>query len=360
MKLKEYQKYLYLLFLKKLFTISFIFLCIVVIVNIFEEIRFSEKYNTDIIFTLYLSFLNAPSMVFEIFPFIFMLTINFLYLNLVDKEELPILNTNGISNFNIISQLVFVAGVIGVFLLIFFYSISSNLKSIYLDLKNNISNTNEYLAVVNDSGLWIKEEIEENIYIINAEKFNKNNLKSITITEADKYYNNKSTIKAESAKIESKNWQLNNVSIINDNGKREELKSYVHNSSFDGEIISNLFSNLNSLNIIELHNLSNNYLKIGYSNTDIKIHLNKIYSMPIFYMLMTMLGFIIVNYVKKFNSKFFILILGVFISVIVYYLNYFSNVLGEKGILPIYLSVWVPLLILFLTCNIGILKINEN
>ena len=360
MKLKQYQKYLYLLFLKKLFTISFIFLCIVVIVNIFEEIRFSEKYNTDIIFTLYLSFLNAPSMVFEIFPFIFMLTINFVYLNLVDKEELPILNTNGISNFNIISQLVFVAGVIGVFLLIFFYSISSNLKSIYLDLKNSISNTNEYLAVVNDSGLWIKEEIEENIYIINAEKFNKNNLKSITITEADKYYNNKSTIKAESAKIESKNWQLNNVSIINDNGKREELISYVHNSSFDGEIISNLFSNLNSLNIIELHNLSNNYLKIGYSNTDIKIHLNKIYSMPIFYMLMTMLGFIIVNYVKKFNSKFFILILGVFISVIVYYLNYFSNVLGEKGILPIYLSVWVPLLILFLTCNIGILKINEN
>ena len=360
MKLKEYQKYLYLLFLKKLFTISFIFLCIVVIVNIFEEIRFSEKYNTDMVLTLYLSFLNAPSMVFEIFPFIFMLTINFLYLNLVDKEELPILNTNGISNFNIISQLVLFAGLIGVFLLIFFYSISSKLKSNYLDLKNSISNTNEYLAVVNDSGLWIKEEIEEHIYIINAEKFDKNNLNSITITEADKYYNNKSTIKAESAKIVSKNWQLNNVSIINDNGKREDLKSYVHNSSFDGEIISNLFSNLNSLNIIELHNLSNNYLKIGYSNTDIKIHLNKIYSMPIFYMLMTMLGFIVINYVKKFNSKFFILILGVFISVIVYYLNYFSNVLGEKGILPIYLSVWVPLLILFLTCNIGILKINEN
>ena len=74
-----------------------------------------------------------------------------------------------------------------------------------------------------------------------------------SIKEPDKYYNNKSTIKAESAKIESKNWQLNNVSIINDNGKREDLKSYVHNSSFDGEIISNLFSNLNSLNIIELH-----------------------------------------------------------------------------------------------------------
>ena len=68
----------------------------------------------------------------------------------------------------------------------------------------------------------------------------------------------------------------------------------------------------------------------------------------------------IINYVKKFNSKFFILILGVFISVIVYYLNYFSGILGNKGALPIYLSVWIPMLILFLICNIGILRINEN
>ena len=48
-------------------------------------------------------------------------------------------------------------------------------------------------------------------------------------------------------------------------------------------------------------------LKIGYSNTDIKIHLNKIYSMPIFYILMTILGFIIINKLKNFKSKFFVI-----------------------------------------------------
>ena len=360
MKLKKYQKYLYLLFIKKFLLISFIFLSIVILINIFEEIRFSEKYNIVISYTVYLSLLNAPSMLFEIFPFIFLLSINFFYLNLLEKDELSIMHTNGVSNFSIISQLAVIALLLGTFLLIFFYSLSSNLKSKYLDFKNKISNTNEYLAVVNDSGLWIKEEIEDSVYIINAEKFDKNNLKLITITEADKYYNNKSTIKADTASIISKNWQLNNVSIIDNSGKRKDLKSYVHNSSFDGEIISNLFSNLNSLNIYELHKLSNNYLKIGYSNTDIKIHLNKIYSMPIFYVLMTMLGFIIISYFKKLNSKFFVITLGIFLSVVIYYLNYFSNILGEKGIIPIYLSVWTPLLILFLICNIGILRINEN
>ena len=91
-----------------------------------------------------------------------------------------------------------------------------------------------------------------------------------------------------------------------------------------------------------------------------KIHLNKIYSMPLFYILMTILGFIIINKLKKFKSQFFIIIFGIFISVIVYYLNYFSGVLGSKGAMPIYVSVWSPLLILFLICNIGILRVNEN
>ena len=66
-------------------------------------------------------------------------------------------------------------------MLLFYYSFSSTLKSKYLELKNRFSDTNEYLAVVKDDGLWIKEEIENNVYLIHAERFNKSNLKSITI-----------------------------------------------------------------------------------------------------------------------------------------------------------------------------------
>ena len=281
-------------------------------------------------------------------------------LNAFRKNELGILNSNGISKLKIIILISLLTISLGLFILLFYYSLSSDLKSKYLDIKNRFSNSNEYLAVVNDNGLWIKEEIDENLFIIHAEKFYKNNLELITITTADKYYNNKSTISAQTAKIDSKNWQLNDVSILDNNGNKKNYISYVYNSSFNGEIISNLFSNLNSLNIYELHKLSNSYLKIGYSNLDIKIHLNKIYSMPIFYLLMTILRFLIINKFKKINSKFFTILFGIFVSVLVYYLNYFSSLLGNKGVLPIHLSVWIPLLILFLICNIGIIKVNEN
>ena len=360
MKLKKYQSYLYLLFLKNFITISFIFFCIVIIINIFEEIRFAEKHNTDVYYIIYLSILNAPSLIFEIFPFIFLISVKFFYLFLKEKNELEILNSNGISNIKIIFNLLLISIFLGVFIVIFYYSFSSSLKSKYLDIKNRFSNSNEYLAVVTDNGLWIKEEINENIFIIHAEKFDKNKLSSVSITEVDKYYSRKNTINARYANISTKNWLLDDVDLIDHKGSSKKFKTFIHNSSFNGEIISNLFSNLNSMNIFELHKLSDNYNKIGYSDTDVKIHLNKVYSMPIFYILMTILGFIIINKLKYYKSKFFVTIFGIFVSVVVYYLNYFSGVLGTNGILPIYLSVWSPLLILFLICNIGILRVNEN
>ena len=360
MILKKYQKYLYTKFFLNFANLSLIFFCIVVIINFFEEIKFSEKYGTELYYTIYLSFINAPSLIFEIFPFIFLITVKLFYLSLIEKDELAILNSNGISNFKIIINLIVITGIIGLFLMLFFYSLSSSLKSKYLEIKNRFSNTNEYLAVVNDDGLWIKEEIDQNLYIIHAKKFDRNQLRTITITEADKYYENKKTIISEKANIYSKNWQLSNVTLLDETGITKNFKSYVYNSSFNGEIISKLFSNLNSLNIYELHELSESYSKIGYSNTDIKLHLNKIYSMPIFYIIMTILGYLIINKLKRVKSKFFVILSGIFISVIVYYLNYFSGILGDKGALPIYLSVWTPLIILLLICSMGLLKVDEN
>ena len=62
----------------------------------------------------------------------------------------------------------------------------------------------------------------------------------------------------------------------------EDFEIYQYNSSFNGEIISNLYSNLNSLNIFQLIELKENYNSIGYSATEVRLHLNKIYSTPFY------------------------------------------------------------------------------
>ena len=159
MRLKKYQNYISLYFIKTFLMVSFIFFCITIIINIFEEIRFAEKYNAEMFFSIYLSLLNAPTLMFEILPFIFLISAKIFYIGLNEKNEIEILNSNGIGNLKIVFILSIISALIGIFVLLFYYSLSSNLKSKYLEIKNKFSNSNEYLAVVNDEGLWIKEQI---------------------------------------------------------------------------------------------------------------------------------------------------------------------------------------------------------
>ena len=165
------------------------------------------------------------------------------------------------------------------------------------------------------------------------------------------------TIIAETANISKKQWELANVKIINHKGEHIKNSSLSYISTFDGEIIANLFSNLNSLNLYELYELSENYTKIGYSTTNVMVHLNKLYSMPIFFLLMTVLGFLIMVKFKFIKTKFFTIVIGVIVSVIVYYLNYFSSIFGANETLPVGLSIWLPVVaitifsIFFENCN---------
>ena len=55
-----------------------------------------------------------------------------------------------------------------------------------------------------------------------------------------------------------------------------------------------------------------------------------------------------------------LLIFGIILSVVIYYINYFSAVLGQNLSLPSYVSVWTPILLIFLSCAIGLVRINEK
>tara|TARA_B100000085_G_scaffold180888_1_gene165098 strand:- start:465 stop:1544 length:1080 start_codon:yes stop_codon:yes gene_type:complete len=358
--LKKYQLYISTLFIKNLFFISLVFLGLSFILNFFEELKFFENYDVGIKYPLLLTLLNSPSILFELFPFIFLIAVKFFYIHLNEKNEMEIFKNHGIDNFKVLSLLSISTVVCGAFILLIFYTFSSNLKNHYLNIKNKFSSENEYLAVVNENGLWIKEEIGGSSNIIHARKFNKNNIEDITITQTIESSDNVNIITAKNADISSKTWSLNEVKIVDKLSESNKYENIKYLSSFDGEIISNLFSNLNSLNIYQLNLLSSNYSKIGYSTTDVNVHLNKLYSLPIFYLLMTILGLLIMMKFTFIKTKFFTIVVGVFVSVFVYYINYFSSIFGSNETIPIVLSIWLPHLILFLICLLGGVKINES
>ena len=359
--IKKYENYLIKLFFKNILVISIIFIFISFFLNIFEEIKFAENYNKSFLYPVILTFLNIPSIVFEILPFIFLISSMFFYINLYDKEEIELLRTNGVNNSKITLVIAVTSIILGVFLIIIYYSLSASLKNIYLNLKYKLTEDINHLAVVNESGLWIKEKIGNSIFIINANSFNKNDIENVTITQLDNDYKEINTIISKNANIEKRKWMLNDVKIISEEGKNDiNYKQYTYVSSFNGEIISNLYSNLNSLNIIELHKLKKNYNSIGYSTTEVKLHLNKLYSLPIYLTLTAIIGSLLMFRLNYIKSKFFLVMIGVLVSVVFYYINYFSVLFGKNETFPAEISVWLPQLLILLICSLGLLRLNES
>ena len=241
-----------------------------------------------------------------------------------------------------------------------FYTFSANLKYNYLSIKNKFSNDNKYLAAINNNGLWIKDQYEENIYIINADEYKNEKLKNVTINKLDKNFDILNFIVAEEANIETYNWKLNKVNIFYDSGKKETLDKLFFKSNFNKNKLDGIFSNLTSLNIIQLIELSKDYKKLGYSNIEIKAHLYKLFLLPFYVSIMATIGSIIMLYLNYFNSKLFNISIGIMTSVTIYYINHFFSLLGTTEKTSVLLSVSVPLIILTMVCFIGIVRINEK
>jgi len=68
---KIYQRYLIQNFLIKFLNISIIFFALTIILGILEEISFFKNLEVNFIYPYFLTFLNSPMTLFEIFPFIF-------------------------------------------------------------------------------------------------------------------------------------------------------------------------------------------------------------------------------------------------------------------------------------------------
>ena len=360
MILKVYQNYISKQFLLTFLKTVFIFVTLAFILNIFEEINFFKDLNVSMGVPIFLTFLNIPSIIFEIFPFIFLITTQFFFIKLIEQNENISFKNFGLSNSKIIKLLALLSFLIGVILVTIFYNLSSNLKHSYLDIKNSYAKDNKYLAVITENGIWIKDATEGITSIINAEDLKGNFLNNVDIVQFDEYFNFIQNVSAEKINIKNKSWKSESALINNELESNQRVNDYELKTNIDFRDINSLFSNLTSLSIFELNELKNKYKEINYSSIEVDSAIQKIISFPFYLMLMTVLSSTIMMNIKQNRTKVFHLIFGILISVIIYYLSFFFEELGKNEQVPVAVSIWVPLLMISLISMINLVRINEK
>ena len=357
--MKTYLKFLISLFNKCFFKVFSIFFIIILILNIFEQVEFFKNESLNLLYLVFLSFLNTPSIIFEILPFIFLLTAQLFFLQLIENNELEIFKYSGLDNIKIIKILGIYSFILGLVFVIIFYNISSVLKNSFLLIKNSYTNDDKYLAVITENGLWIKDQINNNINIINANKVDNEFLVDVSITQFNKDFKILRIIKSNKVDISSYEWIVIKPKILeNDESSFQDQIKLM--SNFDLKKINSLFSNLYSLSIIDLINLKKSYKSLNYSLIDLNSHLYKIIIYPVYLSLITIFAAIIMLNIGYGKNTFFTITYGIFLSVIIYYINYFFNILGTNERIPLFLSIILPLIILSIINFTSIIKLNEK
>ena len=355
-------KYLATQFIKIVFNISIIFFCLGFIMNIFEEINFFKDFEVNITTPILLSFLFIPSLLDDFFPFVILLSGIWFFLKIKKTDELTAINISGISNLSIIIIPSILSIILGIFFVTALNPITSVLVKKYETVKGSYEIDQDYLATVTVNGIWIKEKGLKANYMVRASNLEKEDLLEVTIYEFDKNNNFKRRIEAESADISSLKWTLKNIKIINTDGieSTKTIKDPSYFSMYDIKKIKSLYSNLDTISFWNLGKEIKLLEQRGYSAREMLVIFHRSLAFPFFLLSMLLLSSVFTLGTTFNDNNWTYIFLAIISSVLIFFFNDFSAALGKTDKLPIELSVWMPIAIIFVFSTVGIIHANQK
>ena len=355
-------KYLAKEFFKIVINTSLIFFCLGFVLNLFEEINFFKDLEVGLNIPIILSFLFVPSLLYNMFPFVILISGIWFFLKIKKTDEIIALKVSGISNFSIIIIPSIVSIILGILIITAFNPITSVLVKKYEIIKGSYEKDQEYLAAITVNGIWIKEKNINKNNIIRSSNLNNENLIRVTIYEFDKENNFVKRIEAKSANISSFNWILKDVTIIDADGNylSSNISRLDYISMYDIQKIKSLYSNLDTISFWNLKNEIQLLEARGYSTREMEAKFQRSFAFPFFLLSMVLLsGVFTLGMTFKENNWSYVFI-AIITSVLIFYFNDFSAALGKTEKLPILISVWMPIVIIFIFSGVGVIHANQK
>ena len=355
-------KYLFKEFTKTVFNFCLIFFCLTFVVNLLEELNFFKDLNVPIYLPISMSFLFVPSILYNMFPFIILFSGIWFFLRIKKSDEVTAMKVSGFSTFSIIITPCVVSIILGILVITSINPITSVLVKKYEMIKGSYEKELDYLAAITENGIWIKEKYLEKNTIVRSSNLENKNLMNVTIFEFDENTNFIRRIEAESADISSFNWNLKNVKIIDKKGKilSNDVEKFSYISTYDLKKIKSLYTNLDTISFWNIDNEIKLLEERGYSTKEMESKLHRSLAYPFFLLSMVLLGGVFTLGISFKESNLTYIILAIITSVLIYFFNDFSLVLGKAEKLPVMISAWMPILIIFIFGAIGAIHANQK
>ena len=314
--------YLFTLASKYILINLIIITILVLFLNLLEISRILEKENTTLGFFLLLSLLKLPTIISEIIPFVVILSIAFLFKNLITNNELISIRNMGFSILDIFKPIAIAIFLFGLFILLFINPLAAKFENNFNNLTSK-KYPNMYSIKFINEGMWIKNISEDNNKnYINISKINLDNMNAeeIKILNINNKFNK--IIIAEKGEIIDKIFKLQNVSILNiNNDKFEKVEFYNLILNFDKSNIIDSILNFKFIPFYKYKKHVNNLKKFNLHSSEVSLYYLSEILKPIF---LVIIGFTVMGFSGKFkrNENFFkVLFISILIGFLIFLLK---------------------------------------
>lgn len=338
-------------FLQSFMVIGGIFLTLMILIDLIEQIRRFDDFDLSFAQLLHLTLLNTPAAISEMLPLLVILSTIALFVGLARTSELVVTRATGRSGIRALVAPVLLSLIIGALAVALLNPIAAATSEEFRRLSDSYRNNGSSALSISSEGLWLRQSAENGQAVIHARATSnqdKLRLDGVTVITFGRDGKPTQQIVADRAELEDGNWVLYQAKTwALQDGQNPESNSVVHErlelpTSLTRQRIMDTFGQQDSISVYDLPQLISDLREAGFSTKQYEVWLQVQLARPFFLISMVLIGAAFTMRHVRFGGTGIAVLTAVLLGFAIYFVRNFAQILGENGQLPIYIAAWAP------------------
>lgn len=341
-------------YLAKAYTVNMLLLlgALLSVIYLFDVIellrRASNVPDLSLLMIFQMALLKLPEIAQILFPFAILFSAMFTFWQLTRRYELIVARASGFSVWQFLTPIICVAVVVGLFQMTILNPIGAALVSRYDLLERRYLKREENQIAIFKEGLWLRQSINNGGYgILHASKITQpgwtlHNVMFLVFDDQDRFT---ARLQAKSAYLRQGRWELIDVKLFNANQKPTSHAMYALPTLLTAADVEESFSSPAALSFWRLPSHIKTLEDTGFDASRLKVHYHTLLAQPLMFMAMILLAATVSMRPPRHRGAFMLILGGVMIGFITFFLSSFLQALGASQQIPVLLAAWSPALI---------------
>ncbi len=357
-------RYLCKCFLLNFIKIYFAFFVIIFFLNFIDGID-NSSIKVSLFTSMSIAALKVPDFLNSISPSLILFTSLATFYSLSNRSEITIIRCSGYSMWHLVSPLVIMSFIIGIFWITIYNNASVYSYRLASKMQSQIYTSNTREVIKPKTGIWIKQdnpEFENGYMLIKSKMLYKNNIEMISnsLWFFDDKYEYYKKIDSKKMFLRDGFWEIpiaivNTKKDLNKTALNLTIKSNLNYDIFSEKFLNNL-EDPRLFSVFSIARVIADLNELGLSSTKFKIQLNYLISLPILFSIMVLISsFFGINSFRD-RRAVMKLALGLATGLVIYILISFIKALGASKLIPVFVATWLVVLTCFAFSIIAIYK----